>query len=185
MFHKCEMAEMFLKLIVGAKTDAYCSWYSTQGHRCMACLLGNERSLVQLKESILEEAMDEPIGRGRPASFWASWRWPRRAGLIPSAADDIEGWSDSADEVCVYEVRPGCVCVCARVHVFRHSGLTVCDPMDDSTSMGFARQEDCSGLLFPTPGDFPDRGIEPASLVSPALAGRFFFTTVPPGKPPF
>ena len=29
-------------------------------------------------------------------------------------------------------------------------------------------------MPFPTPGDFPDRGIELASLASPALAGRFF-----------
>ena len=33
-------------------------------------------------------------------------------------------------------------------------------------SMGFPRQEYCSGLPFPTPGDLPDRGIE---VVSPAL----------------
>ena len=115
------MAEMFLKLIVGAKTDTFCSWYSTRGHPCMACLLGNERSLVRLKESILEEAMEEPVGRGRPASFRASWRWLRRAGLIPSAADDPEGWTESADEVCVYEVHSGCFCVCARGRVFHHS----------------------------------------------------------------
>ena len=38
------------------------------------------------------------------------------------------------------------------------------------------------GLPFPTRGDLPDPGIEPASLESPALAGGFF-TTVPPGKP--
>ena len=35
--------------------------------------------------------------------------------------------------------------------------------------------------LFPTPGDLPDPGIEPMSLASPALTGRFF--TEPPGKP--
>ena len=34
-----------------------------------------------------------------------------------------------------------------------------------------------NGLPFPPPGDLPDPGIEPASLVSPALAGRFFSTT--------
>ena len=34
---------------------------------------------------------------------------------------------------------------------------------------------------FPTPGDLPDPGIEPESLVSPILAGRFF-TIAPPGK---
>ena len=49
-------------------------------------------------------------------------------------------------------------------------------------SMGFPRQECCSGLPFPPPGDLPDRGIELASLGSPALTGRLF-TTAPPGKP--
>ena len=30
-------------------------------------------------------------------------------------------------------------------------------------SMGFSRQEDWSGLPFPSPGDLPDTGIEPRS----------------------
>ena len=41
-------------------------------------------------------------------------------------------------------------------------------------SMGFSRHEYWGGLLFPPPGDLPDLGTEPTSLVSPALAGRFF-----------
>ena len=41
-------------------------------------------------------------------------------------------------------------------------------------SMGFSRQESWNGLLVPSPGDFPEPGIEPASLASSALAGRFF-----------
>ena len=45
--------------------------------------------------------------------------------------------------------------------------------------MEFPRQENWSGLPFPSPGDLPDPEIEPASLASPALAGEFF-TTVPP-----
>ena len=49
-------------------------------------------------------------------------------------------------------------------------------------SMEFSRQEYWSRLPFPSPVDLPDPGIESASLVSPALAGRFF-TTMPPGKP--
>ena len=32
--------------------------------------------------------------------------------------------------------------------------------------MGFSRQEYCSGLLCPPPGDLPDLGVEPASLRS-------------------
>ena len=35
--------------------------------------------------------------------------------------------------------------------------------------MGFSRHEYWGGLPFPTPGDLPDPGIEPASLASPAL----------------
>ena len=34
----------------------------------------------------------------------------------------------------------------------------------------------------PTPEDHPNPGTEPASLVSPVLAGGLF-TTAPPGKP--
>ena len=44
--------------------------------------------------------------------------------------------------------------------------------------MGFLRQEYWSRLPFPSPGDLPDPGIEPAAL---ALAGGFF-TTEPPGN---
>ena len=43
-------------------------------------------------------------------------------------------------------------------------------------SMGFSRQGYWSGLPFPPPEDLPDPEIEPASLTSPALAGRFFTT---------
>ena len=38
-------------------------------------------------------------------------------------------------------------------------------------SMGFPRQEYCSALPFPTPGDLPHPGIEP---VSPALGGSLY-----------
>ena len=44
-------------------------------------------------------------------------------------------------------------------------------------SVGFSRQEYCSGLPCPPSGDLPDPGIEPTSLVSPALAGGFFTTS--------
>ena len=43
--------------------------------------------------------------------------------------------------------------------------------------MGFFRQEYWSGLPFPSPGDLPDLGIEPASLKSPVLAEGFFTTS--------
>ena len=42
--------------------------------------------------------------------------------------------------------------------------------------MGCSSQEYWSGLPCPPPGDFPHPGIEPMSLINPALAGRFFAT---------
>ena len=64
---------------------------------------------------------------------------------------------------------------------------TLCDPMycvacQAPLSMRFLRQEYWSGLPLLPPGDLPDPGMEPMSLVSPAMAGRFF-TTEPPEKP--
>ena len=49
-------------------------------------------------------------------------------------------------------------------------------------SMEFSRQDSWSRLSFPSTGDLPDPGIEPASLTSPALAG-ISFTTVPLENP--
>jgi len=43
--------------------------------------------------------------------------------------------------------------------------------------MEFSMQEYWNGLPFPTPGHLPYSGIEPISLVSPALAGGFFTTS--------
>ena len=47
-------------------------------------------------------------------------------------------------------------------------------------SMRFSRKEYLSGLSCPPPGDLPDPGIELVSfvsLMSPALASRFFTTS--------
>ena len=71
-------------------------------------------------------------------------------------------------------------CVCAKS---LQSYLTLCNPMDYSPDlqaplpMGFSRQEYWSGLSCPPPGDLPNPGIEPSSLTSPELAGRFFTTS--------
>ena len=45
-----------------------------------------------------------------------------------------------------------------------------------SGSTGFSRQRNWNGLPFPSPGDLPNAGTEPASPDSPALAGGFFTT---------
>ena len=45
-------------------------------------------------------------------------------------------------------------------------------------SMGFSRHGYWSELPFPSPGDLPDPGIESGDQISPALAGRFFTTSI-------
>ena len=54
--------------------------------------------------------------------------------------------------------------------------------LSSSSSMGFFRQEQWSGLPYPPLGHLLQPEIEPASPMSPALAGRFF-TTEPLGIP--
>ena len=49
---------------------------------------------------------------------------------------------------------------------------------------GFSGQEYWSGLPCTPPGDLLDPRIEPTSLVSLALVGRFFTTVLPPGVCP-
>ena len=69
--------------------------------------------------------------------------------------------------------------MCSLSHVRLFATLCNTVACQAPLSMGFPRQEYWSGLPFPSPGDLPDPGIEPASA---ALAGRVF-TTEPPRKP--
>ena len=75
-------------------------------------------------------------------------------------------------------IKLHCVCACSVTQ----SCLTLCDPMDyiacqAPLSIGFSRQEYRSGLPCSSPGHLPDPGIEPVSLMSPALQllkGKYF-----------
>ena len=84
-------------------------------------------------------------------------------------------WITPLQCVCVHV----CVWVLSCVPSFATPWTVACQA---PLSMGFPRQEFWSELSLPVPGDLPDLGIEPISLLSPALAGRFF-TTVTPEKP--
>ena len=71
------------------------------------------------------------------------------------------------------------VCMCAKS---LQSCPTLCNPMDCSllgSSVHRILQAKNTGAvcLLPPPGDLPDPGTEPLSLMSPALAGGFFTTS--------
>ena len=73
-----------------------------------------------------------------------------------------------------------CVFVCVfvqllnRVQLFGTPWTVACQA---PLSMGFFRQEYCSGLPLHPPRDLPNPRIEAASLTSPALEDGFFTTT--------
>ena len=92
--------------------------------------------------------------------------------------------------VCVYKYICIYICVCVYVYicikdeytyiyiwlcVLSHfSHVWLCATLWTAACqaplpMGFSRPEYCSGLPFPSPGDLPDPGMEPASLTSTCI----------------
>ena len=69
-----------------------------------------------------------------------------------------------------------CACVLSRFSCVRLCLAPQNVAHQDPLSMGFFRQEYWRGLSCLPPGGLPHPGIEPTSLTSPALAGRFFTT---------
>ena len=66
------------------------------------------------------------------------------------------------------------VCVCARSCLTVTPWTVACQA---PLSMEFFRQEYCSRLPFPTPGNLPNPEMESESLASPALTSGFFTTS--------
>ena len=99
----------------------------------------------------------------------------RVAALLGSMSWTRHKWSLSSNSPAAAAAKSlSCVWLCAISLTIAHQA-----PL----SMGFSRPKYCSGLPFPSPGDLPDPGNEPVTLMYPALAGRFF-TIVPTGKLP-
>ena len=61
----------------------------------------------------------------------------------------------------------------SHTRLFEAPWAVACQP---PLPMEFSREEYWSGVLFSAPGNPLNLGMEPASLASPALAGRFFTT---------
>ena len=90
--------------------------------------------------------------------------------------------SSEKTQVDIWPTQYMCACVMSR-SVVSNSVTPWTVVYQAPLPMRFPRQEYCSELSFPTPGDLPDSGMEPVSLASLPLAGGLF-TTIPPRKPP-
>ena len=103
-------------------------------------------------------------GGAKADASGALWLPRTSVGFLPRA--EFESPSSST-----FWVR--CVCVCvlgrfSRVQLFEIPRLIA---GQTPLTVRFSRQEHWSGLPCPPPGDLPHPRMEPASLMSPALAG--------------
>ena len=87
---------------------------------------------------------------------------------VPCTSGECVNWNR-----CTYSV---CMCLLghfSRVWLLATLWTVACQA---PRAWGFSRQGHWSGLPHSPPGGLPNTGIEPASLMSPALARRFFTT---------
>ena len=74
-------------------------------------------------------------------------------------------------EGCSLAIFPLDVCILSGFSLIRLFATLWAAACQVPLSVGFSRQEYWSGLPLSPPGDLPDPGIEPTSLMPPALAG--------------
>ena len=105
-------------------------------------------------------------------------RWIERGDFIPrdQILRSLMGHYSSFDFYFVWHGKPWTAFECHFSHVWLFvTPWTV--SFQATLSIGFSRQEYWNGLLASSPGDLPNPGTEPSSLLSPALAGEFFTTS--------
>ena len=137
------------------------------------------------REVILGSGVDsEVLESDGLEQIWALFKF--RAGFLGHSMWHI--WTIHCCQGCpvrcglgtsIYGLSPVDATVC-KLSRFRHVQLFVTPwtiACQAPLSMRFSRQESWSGLPCPPPGDLPDPEVEPASLMSPALAGGFFTTS--------
>ena len=106
--------------------------------------------------------LENPMDRG---GWQATAHGVRRVGhdLTTKPLPPLSMWNKSQEQ---FSVTQSCPTLCSPIN---------CSPPGYSVHGIF--QAEWSGLLFSTPGDFPNPGNQPVSLASPALTGRFFTTS--------
>ena len=93
--------------------------------------------------------------------------------LITASAPSL-GPGQGHRQLSGHACMPSCF---SRVRLFATLWTRACQA---PLSMGFSRQEYWSELPFPPPGDLSHPGMEPVSLVSPALSGRWILDDCAP-----
>ncbi|XP_060263209.1 dynein light chain Tctex-type 3 isoform X1 [Ovis aries] len=148
---------------------------------CIDGVLGgedyNQNNINQWTASIVEQSLAHLVKLGKAYKYIVTCAVVQRSPYGFHTASSCF-WDTTSDG------KRLCMCMLSHFSPVRLfvTPWTVAHQVPLST--GSPRQEYWSGLPFPSPGDLPAPGIEPTSLMSPALAGRFL-PLVPPGNPPF
>ena len=150
-------------LIHYAQETELVAWFQLEAHPSMA-------GIGRISHSALPRQVDAALDQD-PAH---NWSMPTNPGLSLHLEKISDFFPSNWSNRCLM-----CVCVLSCVWLLVTPWTLA---PQAPVSMEFSRKEYFSGLSFPTPGDLPNPGIEPTSLVSPVLAGGFFIT-VSPGKP--
>ena len=162
------------KLEVGKFPNSSCFAWATLDGGCLKAARVGRPVRMHLCPSCLREPLVPSCGQSRTRA----WRpvcpvlHPDPAGLCRSVS--CSRCSKSVPWVCVLRlVSLGKMCSLS----LRRGKVPASCLLDGPCAplfMGFSRQEYWSGWPCPPPGNLPDPGVEPGSLMSPSLAGEFF-----------
>ena len=96
--------------------------------------------------------------------------WYDMSPPLENCSDLSFQWQSSSNLLASPHLKNEDVCKLSHVQLFVTSWTVI---HQTPLSVEFSKQEDWSGLPFPSPRDLPGRGIKP---MSPALADGFFIT---------
>ena len=103
------------------------------------------------------------------SKIWYKWVYPWNRNRLTDTENGLVGRTTMRQD----DIVLCCVQSLSRVRLLA-TPWTVAHQVP--WSLRFPRQEYWSGLPLPSPGDLPNPGIQPGSLVSPVSAAGFFTT---------
>ena len=168
-------SEYILKIFRLSNYSSYSSVVRKYFLSLQGCLTSNAKG----KKKSEELYSDQGVNLALPSSWWKKtgnyeesphWQMLGLAAAAPEGVSVKSGRFDSEIQCFLIYVRTSvshsiCVCVCACmlncVWLFVAPWTIACRAPQ---SMGFSKQENSSGLSFPSPGNFPTQGLNPCFL---------------------